>query len=281
MPRLTTSPTTPACKWCTVVAMPRSDFMAGVTRNLVRTALLSALAAVVAILIGLRVLSWVSGDLKRLSEAALQVGEGQLDWPVSIERPDEIGRLAQSFQTMQSRLQTDSLTGLGNREAFMLRLRQKIAQASASPHPARFAVLFIDLNRFKQINDRFGHDVGDQVLIEIAKRLRAMVRSRDWVARLSGDEFVVLLDHVDNQDSLDQMRDSIERALRAPLVALAEEQMENADFGGSVGEALYPDDGEDAEALLKKADRRMYGQKFANRPLEVTHPLRRDSDLMR
>ena len=79
---------------------------------------------------------------------------------------------------MQSRLQTDSLTGLANREAFMLRLRQKIAQASASPHPARFAVLFIDLNRFKQINDRFGHDVGDQVLIEIAKRLRAMVRSR-------------------------------------------------------------------------------------------------------
>ena len=266
-------------KWCTVVAMPRSDFMAGVTRNLMRTALLSALAAVVAILIGLRVLSWVSGDLKRLSEAALRVGEGQLDWPVSIKRPDEIGRLAQSFQTMQRRLQTDSLTGLANREAFMLRLRQKISQASASPQPGRFAVLFIDLNRFKQINDRFGHDVGDQVLIEIAERLRAMVRSRDLVARLSGDEFVVLLDQVDSQDSLDRVREAIELALKAPLTALGKERTVNADFGGSVGEALYPDDGDDAESLLKKADRRMYGQKFADRPLEVTHPLRRASDL--
>jgi diguanylate cyclase (GGDEF)-like protein len=265
-------------KWCTVVAMPRSDFMAGVTGNLVRTALLSALAAVVAILIGLRVLSWVSGDLKRLSEAALRVGEGQLDWPVSIQRPDEIGRLAQSFQTMQRRLQTDGLTGLGNREAFMLRLRQKIAQASASPQPGRFAVLFIDLNRFKQINDRFGHDVGDQVLIEIGERLRAMVRSRDLVARLSGDEFVVLLDHIDTQESLDRVRHDIQLALKTPLGALGHELAVNADFGGSVGEALYPDDGEDAESLLKKADRRMYVEKFADRPNEPTHPLRRASD---
>jgi diguanylate cyclase (GGDEF)-like protein len=266
-------------KWCTVVAMPRSDFMAGVTSNLVRTALLSALAAVVAILIGLRVLSWVTGDLKRLSEAALQVGEGQLDWPVSVKRPDEIGQLAQSFQTMQRRLQTDSLTGLANREAFMLRLRQKIGQASASPQPSRFAVLFIDLNRFKQINDRFGHDVGDQVLIEIAERLRAMVRSRDLVARLSGDEFVVLLDQVDTQHSLDRVREAIELALKSPLAVLGSEAMLSADFGGSVGEALYPDDGEDAESLLTKADRRMYGQKFADRPLESAHPLRRASDL--
>ena len=211
-------------KWCTVVAMPRSDFMAGVTRNLVRTAVLSALAAVIAILIGLRVLSWVSGDLKRLSEAALQVGEGQLDWPVSIKRPDEIGRLAQSFQTMQRRLQTDSLTGLANREAFMLRLRQKIGQASASPQPGRLPRRSIDLNRFKQINDRFGHDAGDQVLIEIAERLRAMVRSRDLVARLSGDEFVVLLDQVDSQDSLDRVREAIELALKSPLAALGSER---------------------------------------------------------
>nr|WP_240538578.1 sensor domain-containing diguanylate cyclase [Rhodoferax sp. PAMC 29310] len=268
-------------KWCTVVAMPRSDFMAGVTSNLVRTALLSALAAVIALLIGLRVLSWVSGDLKRLSEAALRVGEGQLDWPVSIKRPDEIGRLAQSFQTMQRRLQTDSLTDLANREAFVLRLRQKISQASASAQPGRFAVLFIDLKRFKQINDQFGHDVGDQVLIEIADRLRAMVRSRDLVARLSGDEFVVLLDQVDSQDSLDRVRREIQLALKAPLTALGNEPIQSTDFGGSVGEALYPDDGSDAESLLKKADRRMYGQKFADRPLEVSipHPLRRASDL--
>jgi diguanylate cyclase (GGDEF)-like protein len=121
--------------------------------------------------------------------------------------------------------------------------------------------------------------VGDQVLIEIAERLRAMVRSRDLVARLSGDEFVVLLDQVDTQHSLDRVREAIELALKSPLAVLGSEAMLSADFGGSVGEALYPDDGEDAESLLTKADRRMYGQKFADRPLESAHPLRRASDL--
>ena len=114
-------------EWITVVAMPRSDFMTGVTENLVRTAVLSALAALVAIALGMRILGWVARDLKHLSEAALRVGNGQLDWPVGIQRPDEIGQLARSFETMQQRLQTDGLTSLANREAFMLRLRQKIS----------------------------------------------------------------------------------------------------------------------------------------------------------
>ncbi len=268
-------------QWSTVVAMPRSDFMAGVTGNLIRTAILSALAAVIAILIGLRVLSWVTGDLKRLSEAALRIGDGQLDWPVRIQRPDEIGMLAQSFETMQLRLQTDGLTGLGNREAFMQRLGYKITQANEDSPVGRFAVLFIDLNRFKQINDRFGHDVGDQVLIEIADRLRAMVRPEDMVARLSGDEFVVLLDHIENPDHLHRVRHDIEVALKAPLQALGDEKAVDAGFGGSVGEALFPEDGLDAESLLKRADRRMYGNKFAKRADEQDTPRRRASDQWR
>ncbi len=274
-------------EWITVVAMPRSDFMTGVTENLVRTAVLSALAALVAIALGTRILGWVARDLKHLSEAALRVGDGQLDWPVGVQRPDEIGQLARSFETMQQRLQTDGLTGLANREAFMLRLRQKIRQALQAAKEASapagsgesgFAVLFIDLNRFKLINDQFGHSVGDRVLIEIAQRLRRTVRAQDLVARLSGDEFVILLERVENRDNLERVRQQIQAALKEPLLALGNESLADTDFGGSVGEALFPDDGDDAESLLKKADRRMYGQKFAGQPDGGTALLRRASD---
>ena len=244
--------------WITVVAMPSSDYMTGVTENLTRTAVLSALAALLAIAIGLGILSWVTRDLKHLSEAALRVGEGQLDWPVRIKRPDEIGQLAKSFETMQQRLQTDGLTRLANRDAFMLRLRYRVAKALATPGGAtdgRFAVLFIDLNRFKLINDQFGHGVGDQVLIEIAQRLKTSVRAHDLVARLSGDEFVILLDRVEGRASLERVRQQIQAALQAPLQALGDGLLTDTDFGGSVGEALFPDDGTDAESLLGKADR--------------------------
>ena len=275
-------------EWITVVAMPRSDFMTSVTENLARTAVLSALAALVAIALGMRILGWVARDLKHLSEAALRVGNGQLDWPVGIRRPDEIGQLARSFETMQQRLQTDGLTSLANREAFMLRLRQKISQAvqvaeaasaPVAPGEGGFAVLFIDLNRFKLINDQFGHSVGDRVLIEIAQRLRRTVRSQDLVARLSGDEFVILLDQVEGRESLERVRRQIQAALKEPLLTLGKESVADADFGGSVGEALFPDDGLDAESLLKKADRRMYGQKFAGQPDADANLLRRASDL--
>lgn len=265
-------------EWITVVALPRSDFMTGVTENLVRTALLGALAAVIAIALGLRILSWVSGDLKRLSEAALRVGEGQLAWPVGISRADEIGQLASSFETMQMRLQTDALTGLANRESFMLKLRGKIEQASVQPPGTGFAVLFIDLNHFKRVNDRYGHGAGDSVLVEVAERLRATVRPQDQVARLSGDEFAILLDRVDTKEDLEHVHQHIASVLEQPLSALEDGAVALMDFGGSVGEAHFPDDGTDAESLLKKADRRMYNDKFLRRRGDASIPRRRESD---
>jgi diguanylate cyclase (GGDEF)-like protein len=265
-------------EWITVVALPRSDFMQGVTENVVRTAVLGALAALIAVALGLRILGWVARDLHRLSEAALRVGEGQLAWPVGIRRTDEIGQLAHSFETMQQRLQTDALTGLANREAFMLRLREKVAQAQAAPVDAHFAVLFIDLNHFKHINDSFGHGVGDRVLVEVAQRLRGTVRAQDLVARLSGDEFVVLLDRVESRDGLERVRGEIERALKEPLATLGPDAPAWTDFGGAVGEAYFPDDGRDADALLKKADRRMYTLKFKFREGDQAGPQRRRSD---
>jgi diguanylate cyclase (GGDEF)-like protein len=128
-----------------------------------------------------------------------------------------------------------------------------------------FAVLFVDLNQFKKVNDQLGHDVGDQVLIETARRLETLVGASDLVARLSGDEFAILLDSVHGQAELEKIRMNTFLALGAVPTCLAETTLKNADMGGSVGQALFPDDGISAAILLKKADRRMYRQKFSRR----------------
>jgi diguanylate cyclase (GGDEF)-like protein len=253
--------------WIIVVAIPRSDFMTGVSENVVITIVLSVLAAMLAIGIGLRILYVLAADLKQLSDAALQVGNGKLDWPLGVRRPDEIGQLAKNFEIMQQRLQTDGLTSLPNREAFMLQLRGKITEKAQTPESGRFAVLFIDLNRFKTINDNYGHSLGDEVLIEIGARLKRMVQANDLVARLSGDEFVVLLDDIEDNTGLERVRNQIYINLQEPLQCLAKAGITVTGFGGSVGQSMYPDDGRTAESLLKKADRRMYNQKFADEDL--------------
>jgi diguanylate cyclase (GGDEF)-like protein len=256
--------------WITLVAMPRSDFMAGLSENLERTAMLSFLAAIVAILLGYAVLNWVTRDLRRLSEVARRVGNGQLDAPVEIHRDDEIGQLADSFERMQKRMLTDELTGLANREAFGLKLQRRTQKAltNRTLEPKiidRFAVLFIDLNQFKHVNDELGHNMGDQVLIETGERILGAVGKKDFVARISGDEFAVLIDDVLGAEALEKIRVNMFLALGATPVCLAGTSLKNFAGGGSVGTSLFPDDGINPTALLKKADRRMYRQKFARR----------------
>lgn len=249
--------------WIMVVAMPASDFLEGVSDNVTRTVLLAALAVLLAVVIGLRILSWVSGDLSRLSDAARRIGEGDLDAPVGITRRDEIGLLARSFEAMRHRLRTDRLTGLGNRDAVLHLLRQRIESARMDRRRPQVGVLFIDLNGFKQINDRFGHASGDRVLQEIAERLRQSVRAEDFVARYAGDEFVIVVDHEVDTDVIEHVRRHVDQALRQPLQTLATD--EHVSAGGAIGAALFPDDGDDAETLIKHADRAMYLDKLGAR----------------
>ncbi|MBV8925539.1 MAG: EAL domain-containing protein [Bradyrhizobium sp.] len=146
----------------------------------------------------------------------------------------------------------DSLTGLPNREMFNGLLRHTIERARR--HERRFALLFIDLDRFKIINDSLGHDAGDVLLVEVAGRLRGALRADDVVARLGGDEFVVIV-----ADGCD--RGDIER-LAAVLLSLLAEPVQ---LGGhechttaSIGIAIFPDNGSDAQTLTKSADVAMY-----------------------
>jgi diguanylate cyclase (GGDEF)-like protein len=247
--------------WTTVVAVPRSDFMRGVTENVLRTAIIGTLAALVAVALGLAILGWLSRDLARLARAARAVGEGRLDAPLSILRNDEIGDLAGSFRQMQERLRTDMLTGLVNRDVIVRSIAERLRhpRRSADAHP--FAVLFIDLNNFKRVNDQLGHEAGDRALVEVAARLRSATRAGDLVARYAGDEFVVLLDRVADAGAADHVRLHIEGVLCEPLKSLGDSPGARELRGAAVGLALYPGDGEDAEALIRHADHDMYTRK--------------------
>jgi len=149
----------------------------------------------------------------------------------------------------------DALTELPNRTLFMDRLSQSLAHARR--YSKRVAVLFIDLDRFKNINDTLGHDIGDQMLAQLADRLGASIRQGDTVARLGGDEFAVLLNDIENEQVVSQLAKMILLALEQPLEVEGRELFITA----SIGISMFPNDGDEPGTLLKNADIAMYKAK--------------------
>ena len=153
----------------------------------------------------------------------------------------------------------DGLTGLPNRTKLEDQLQQAIHLAQRNGAP--LALLFIDLDRFKPINDQHGHAVGDQVLCEVARRLKLGLRSSDMAARLGGDEFVVLLSTLTHADDCLLVADKLLLALAEPMRVGGHDLQ----VGASIGVAHYPEAGQDAAALLRSADAAMYQAKLAGR----------------
>jgi diguanylate cyclase (GGDEF)-like protein len=156
---------------------------------------------------------------------------------------------------MTFKAERDFLTGLPNRALLTDRLAQAIALAQR--HRKRVALLFLDLDNFKEINDSLGHSVGDQLLQSTAKRLEACVRHSDTVSRHGGDEFVVLLSEIE------AARDAA-RAGEKLLKAMAEPHFigdQRLNITSSIGISIYPDDGDEVEAVLANADTAMYHAK--------------------
>jgi diguanylate cyclase (GGDEF)-like protein/PAS domain S-box-containing protein len=153
----------------------------------------------------------------------------------------------------------DHLTGLPNRLMLKDQMARALAQADRSG--GRLALIFIDLDRFKNINDSLGHHVGDQLLIEVSRRLVACVRVTDIVARLGGDEFVVVVEHIDDQNDAAQVAVKIHATLGEPVVI----DGKSLHTPPSIGISLYPDDGRDVDTLMKQADTAMYKVKSAGR----------------
>jgi diguanylate cyclase (GGDEF)-like protein/PAS domain S-box-containing protein len=154
---------------------------------------------------------------------------------------------------------SDALTGLPNRTLFHDRLKQGLASASRRDSP--LAVFFLDLDRFKVINDSLGHDVGDRVLISVAQRLGECLRDEDTLARLGGDEFAILLPEISGARGASSVADKLLRALAAPQLINGHELT----VGASIGIALFPEDGSDVQSLLRSADAAMYSAKASGR----------------
>jgi diguanylate cyclase (GGDEF)-like protein len=176
---------------------------------------------------------------------------------IVLEDQREVG--AEATSQVEQLAYYDTLTGLPNRSLFSDRLT--VAIAHAHRHRYKLAILFLDLDRFKQINDSLGHTVGDRLLKIVSSRIRAAIREEDTVARFGGDEFTVLIHIIGKVEDAGKVAQKILDALKAPI------NIDERDFvvTSSVGISVYPNDGTDGETLIRNADTAMYRAKDLGR----------------
>ena len=214
----------------------------------------------------------ITAPLKALAEVAYSVSRQRaLKQRVPAANIAELHALGEDFNTLLDELEAwqahqkrenasllhrathDALTGLPNRALFEARLGQAI-----QGDQERFALLYLDCDRFKQINDTLGHGVGDEVLIALARRVQHQLRPLDLVSRLGGDEFVILLAPIRDEHEVHEVMTRIQQGMSTPVVL---SDGRHLGVGISIGAALYPEQGETAEALLQFADDAMYQAK--------------------
>ena len=158
----------------------------------------------------------------------------------------------------------DPLTGKANR--FALDEQFDLARRMARRHDWKLGVLFIDIDRFKFINDWLGHDAGDEVLVTVAQRLDSCLREADTLSRYGGDEFVVLLGEIRDADDAMTVVRKLQTALAEPTLIVGHE----IDLSLSIGISVYPDDGENLQSLVRKADQAMFERKTAIRDTQTS-----------
>jgi len=249
----------------------QGDMLGSVTLRIVL--LLSLLIAIIAALLA----RFIARPINAMSAAAQNFDDDRLTAALPLTRQDEIGILSRSFRDMRVQInqqlaeletrrgelehmaQHDFLTGLPNRALFADRV--ELALANARRNRGRLALLFIDLDQFKPINDTHGHAVGDQLLKCLADRIRDTIRESDTAARIGGDEFVVLLQEVRETDDVLAVADKLRRAIALPC------QIDSAEacISASIGVAFYPEHGNKLTELTKHADEAMYRAKEQGR----------------
>lgn len=210
----------------------RAGLAAAETRKFRELSRLGAIAAVLLILMTATAIYWLSASIRRINE---------------LQRRRE------------QEAMHDALTSLPNRRYLNEWLR--MALAAAQRGGKRLVLLYFDLDGFKGVNDRFGHEAGDRVLQVTAQRLRGTLRTSDFVARLGGDEFIAVLPDAPGESELQALVDRLSLTLAQPPIA----EMKEGEVSASIGIACHPQDGADPEALLRAADRAMYSVKQRRR----------------
>ena len=226
---------------------------------------LSLFVLLVAVVCGVRVARGITEPVRRLAAAAERIGEGSYETEIGVTSNDEMGQLAETLNQMQGEIAErqrrivhqahhDSLTGLPNRWLANDRLTGAIARSRRSGKP--FTVAMLDLARFKQINDSLGHHIGDVALKEVARRIVVRARRSDTVARLGGDDFLLILEGTDASASR-QFIDELRAALTEPIVL--DEMRVSIDF--TVGMATFPAHAETPDDLIRRSEIAMYDAK--------------------
>jgi len=267
----------PNAPWFVVARIPTVELFAAVHR-FDRTIMIASVLAIILVLVsGTLMLRRVLRPLRYSAELADRMVSGETAYaPLPVERADEVGHLTLAFNKLLASLvasrdsferlaHSDVLTGLANRAAFDKAIVRYLSRARR--HHACLTVLFFDLDGFKPINDRFGHEVGDAVLAVVAERLSRESRQEDFVARIGGDEFTLLLDAADDaDDAFIELSTRLRRAISEPIMV----DGRGFHVRMSIGHSCYPRDAETPEALLAAADRSMYRDKQQHAMFERT-----------
>jgi len=257
----------PAAQWILLAEIPSDEALSPVSliwSSFVRNSVISALILVV-ILVAF--LEYAFRPLRSSAKLMREMAQGEKTLSrIVVSRKDEVGAMLESFNLLVDKLidtevqmnylaHHDGLTGLPNRRSFMINMRQSMALAGRQSN--KLALFFVDLDGFKLVNDRYGHAVGDQLLKQVADRLRNGVRLADLVGRLGGDEFVVLVTECNDK--------STAALIASKLIANISEVFYIGDLalavGASIGIAIYPDQSTDLENLMTLADKAMYRAK--------------------
>jgi diguanylate cyclase (GGDEF)-like protein len=199
-------------------------------------------------------------------ERHIQANQTKIDALVRTHRHTgkRFTQLCAALAKVQSQVYRDVVTGLPSRALFMDRFNQALLRATRADR--KIALLFVDLDDFKEVNDTYGHTVGDRLLHQVAERVTACLRGEDTACRYGGDEFLIMLPEIDDRTSLTVVAEKIQTALARPYV------LDSAitTITASVGTAIYPVDGNVSADLIRKADAAMYSRKRSRRHGAVT-----------
>jgi diguanylate cyclase (GGDEF)-like protein len=241
------------------------------SRNLITLSVLAILASIIYLFLGFY--KSILDSILSIKGVAAKIAEGDLSERIHLECEDEVREIGDSVNKMLDRLidnyhevrrardisenvaNHDWLTGVPNRAFFMRKLEDLIEEYKDTE--TKFAILFLDLDRFKWINDNLGHQMGDIVLKEVAKKLVDVIKKKGIVCRLGGDEFTVILTEFQDKNDIMDIVAKIEKYIEEPLTL----GNNKYSVGASIGSVIYPDEADGLDELIQKADIAMYDEK--------------------